>query len=137
VVPWIDENLNPFNGDWISRTRLHGWAQSDPDLEKRKGGKHRGKDYNHSSFNDLIITGLVGLRPRADDTVEVHPLLPANTWDYFCLDHVPYHGKNLTIIWDKTGKKYGRGAGLTVLANGKKIAHSASLSRVTGSFRNK
>ena len=22
VVPWIDENLNPTNGDWISRTRL-------------------------------------------------------------------------------------------------------------------
>ncbi len=22
VVPWIDENLNPLTGDWISRTRL-------------------------------------------------------------------------------------------------------------------
>ena len=22
VVPWIDENLNPHTGDWISRTRL-------------------------------------------------------------------------------------------------------------------
>ena len=25
VVPWIDENLNPSNGDWISRTRLRTW----------------------------------------------------------------------------------------------------------------
>ena len=22
VVPWIDENLNPANGDWIARTLL-------------------------------------------------------------------------------------------------------------------
>ena len=22
---WIDENLNPFTGDWISRTRLKEW----------------------------------------------------------------------------------------------------------------
>jgi len=27
-----------------------------------KGGVERGKDYNHSTFCDLIITGLVGLR---------------------------------------------------------------------------
>ena len=25
VVSWIDENLNPFTGDWISRTRLKSW----------------------------------------------------------------------------------------------------------------
>ena len=25
MVPWIDENINPFTGDWISRTRLKGW----------------------------------------------------------------------------------------------------------------
>ena len=22
IVPWIDENLNPYTGDWIARTRL-------------------------------------------------------------------------------------------------------------------
>lgn len=32
--------------------------------------KERGQDYNHSTCNDLIITGLVGLRPRIDDVVE-------------------------------------------------------------------
>jgi len=121
-------------GDWISRTRLHGWAKSDPELEKRKGGKHRGKDYNHSSYNDLIITGLVGLRPRADDVVEMNPLLPANIWDYFCLDNVRFHGRILTIIWDKSGEKYGRGKGLIVLANGEQIAHAKMLTRVSGTL---
>jgi hypothetical protein len=134
VVPWIDENLNPFTGDWISRTRLKTWK--DGTWDPKKGGKERGKDYNHSSYNDLIITGLVGLRPRADDTVEVNPLLPDGTWDYFCLDNVLYRGHILTIIWDKTGQRYGKGKGLTVLADGKKIAHAVSLQRVTGELPN-
>ena len=48
------------------------------------------------------------------------------------LDNVLYHGRILTIIWDKTGEKYKRGQGLTVFADGKKIAQSATLSRVSG-----
>ena len=133
AVPWIDENLNPFTGDWIARTRLKSWENGT--WSQRKGGKERGKDYNHSSYNDLIITGLVGLRPRADDLVEVNPLLPDDTWDYFCLDHVLYHGRILTIIWDKTGEKYGKGAGLSVFSNGKKIASSEGLSRISGPLK--
>jgi hypothetical protein len=130
VVPWIDENLNPFTGDWISRTRLKTWK--DGTWDAGKGGKERGKDYNHSTYNDLIITGLVGLRPRADAVVEVNPLLPADTWDYFCLDNVLYHGQILTILWDKTGDRYGKGPGLKVFSNGKEIARCDTLSRVTG-----
>jgi len=130
VVPWIDENLHPKTGDWVSRTRLKSWKNGT--WSKGKGGKERGKDYNHSSYNDLIITGLVGLRPRSDNVVEVHPLLPADKWDYFCLDNVRYHGKDITIIWDKTGKRYNKGKGLQVLADGKPIAQSDTLKRVTG-----
>jgi len=130
VVPWIDENLNPKTGDWISRTRLKSWK--DGTWSKSKGGKERGKDYNHSSYNDLIITGLLGLRPRSDNIVEVNPLLPDDTWDYFCLDNIRYHGKDLTIVWDKTGMRYDKGKGLIVLAGGKRIAQSDTLKRITG-----
>lgn len=130
VVPWIDENLNPFNGDWISRTRLKTWK--DGTWDAGKGGKERGKDYNHSSYNDLIITGLVGLRPRADDQVVVNPLVPPGIWEYFCLDGVAYHGHSLTILWDKTGEKYQHGKGLRVFADGKQIAHSEDLTRIVG-----
>jgi Domain of unknown function (DUF5060)/Domain of unknown function (DUF5605) len=92
--PYIGEYLDETTGTWLR-----------DDLE-------RGRYYNHSTFCDLVITGLVGLRPRADDKIVVNPLA---TWDWFCLDNVWYHGRTLTIIWDRTGKKYGRGAGLTVL----------------------
>jgi len=129
VVPWIDENLDPFTGDWISRTRLKAWKNGTWD--QGKGGVERGKDYNHSSYCDLIISGLVGLRAQANNTVVVNPLLPKGTWDYFCLDQIPYHGRMLTILYDKDGTKYGRGSGLRVLADGKGIGASQRLGRLT------
>ena len=73
----------------------------------------------------------MGLRPRADDLVEVNPLLPADIWDYFCLDGVPYHGRMLTILYDKTGKRYGKGSGLRILADGREIGATEALGRLT------
>ena len=130
TVPWIDENLNPATGDWLARTRLKTWKNGT--WAPGKGGKERGKDYNHSTYCDLVISGLVGLRPRADDTVEVNPLLPDGKWGWFCLDNVWYHGRILTIVWDKDGTRYGKGKGLRVLADGREIAKSKALGRVTG-----
>ncbi len=125
VVPWIDEVLDPHTGVWIAR-----------DLLRQRGSEipERGKDYNHSTFCDLIITGLVGLRPRADDQVEVNPLLAAGAWDYFCLDRAPYHGHSLTILFDKSGTRYGRGRGLRVLDNGRQIAAGARLQRLNAAM---
>ena len=121
VVPWIDENLNPTNGDWIARTLL---------IQRKQEPKERGKDYNHSTFCDLVISGLIGLRPRADETVEVNPLVPADAWDYFCLDQIRYHGHWLTILYDKTGERYHHGKGMRVFADGKEIASSVSLGKI-------
>jgi hypothetical protein len=109
--PYIGEYLDEVTGDWINRGE-------------------RSRYYNHSTFADLLITGLVGLRPRADDMVDVHPLLPPEAWDWFCFDGVKYHGHMLTVIWDKDGSRYGRGAGLRVLANGKQIGQSATLAQL-------
>ena len=122
VVPWIDENLNPETGDWISRTRLKSWK--DGDWDPSKGGEERGKDYNHSTYCDLIISGLIGLRPRADEMLEIRPLIP-DSWDYFCLDQIYYHKHWLTIVYDKTGDHYKKGQGFRVLVDGVKIAHSS------------
>ena len=94
VIPWIDENLNPFTGDWISRTML-----------KNHQPKERGRNYNHSSFCDLVISGLVGIRPQSEDVLIVNPLIPEDKWDYFALDHIMYHHKKLCILYDKAGKK--------------------------------
>ena len=112
--PYIGEYLDEKTGYWL------------------KGDEERSRYYNHSTFNDLIISGLVGLRPRADNTVEVNPLLPEKKWNWFCLDNVLYHGKIVTIIWDKDGLKYKKGKGLSVWVNGKKVASSLKLEKITG-----
>ncbi len=133
IVPWIDEDQNPYTGDWIARTCLLNWEKTSPEILKGKGNTaQRGKDYNHSTFCDLVISGLVGLRPEQGDRVVVNPLLPDRTWAWFCLDHVPYHGRSLTILWDSTGKKYGRGKGLRILCDGEEIASAETLQRVEG-----
>ncbi|HYG22058.1 MAG TPA: glycosyl hydrolase family 65 protein [Verrucomicrobiae bacterium] len=112
--PFIGEYHDEVTGGWIN------------------GRNGRSRYYNHSTFADLLITGLAGIRPRADNIVEVHPLLPEGTWDWFCLDRVPYHGSVLTIVWDKDGSRYGRGPGLRILANGTEIARGSALQPLTG-----
>ena len=126
TVPWIDENLDPFTGQWLARSILQETTRPDRD---------RGKDYNHSAYADLIITGLIGLRPRADDQVEVNPLLPQGQWDYFLLENVPYHGHQLTILFDKSGERYKKGKGLIVFADGKQIARADTLQKLTASLK--
>lgn len=122
TVPWIDENIHPFTGDWISRTRLEAWG-----WRADKGGKERGKDYNHSSYCDLIISGIVGIRPQDDNTLLINPLIPEGVWDYFCLENILYHKKNITVIYDVTGEKYKTGKGLIIIVNGKVMASSPVL----------
>jgi len=135
VVPWIDENLNPFTGDWISRTQLKKWDNGT--WSDEKGGVERGKDYNHSTYCDLIINGLIGIRPQVNDILTVNPLLPDNTWNYFCLENVMYWGKNITVIYDKTGTKYHKGKGLMLFVDGKLKASSPDLSLLKCSLSRK
>lgn len=110
--PYIGEYLDEVTGYWL------------------KGDQERSRYYNHSTFNDLVISGLVGLRPRSDNTIEVNPLVPEGEWDWFCLDNVPYHGRNVTIIWDKDGSHYHQGSGLQVLVDGKVVGQSPTLGRL-------
>ena len=90
---WLAEDLNPENGIWIA-------------------DEARSINYNHSAFNDMIITGLIGLRPGDGDQLTINPLLPHDKWDYFCLENIPYRGKSITIMYDKYGTRYGAGAGV-------------------------
>ena len=64
--------------------------------------------------------------------MEVHPLLPEGTWDWFALDRVAYAGHVLSVVWDRTGERYGLGPGLRVLADGREIARADRLEAVTG-----
>lgn len=75
--------------------------------------------YNHSSFNNLVISGLCGIRPSEDNTLTIHPLVDSSI-HYFYLGDVNYHGHKLTVIYDEDGSRYGLGKGVTVFVDDKK-----------------
>jgi hypothetical protein len=128
VIPWIDEDLSADTGEWLARDIL---------ISKHEPPPNRGRYYNHSGYADLIITGLIGLRPSAGNELMIRPLLPSGTWDYFALDGVPYHGHLLTIFYDRTGARYHQGTGLTVLSDGRPIGHGDSLAAISVVLRDK
>ena len=111
-VPYLGEYQDEKTGYWL------------------KGDNPRSSYYNHSGFCDLVINDLVGLKPRADDKIEVFPLIPQGQWNWFCLDKVLYHGRMLSIMWDKDGSRYHQGAGFFIYADGKLIYHGAELKHV-------
>ncbi len=91
----------------------------------------RSRYYNHSTFCDLVISGLVGIVPAPGEQLVIAPLLPNDAWDWFCVDGVPYHGQTLTLVWDRDGRRYRRGAGFSVWVNGAELARTPALARVT------
>ena len=95
-----------------------------------KGNNPRSRYYNHSTFCDLVISGLVGLIPRSNNTIEVYPLVPDKSWPWFALDGVDYHGHSVSIFWDETGDKYQIGKGLFIYSDGKLVAHSPVLQKI-------
>ena len=134
-------------GDYVrllkQYTRQH-YLNGEPDLQEDYNpdtgkvivGLTRSHHYNHSGYNNLIITGLAGLRPRADNILEINPLIPTdsnstNSIDYFCLENVPYHGQFVTIVYDRNGRHYKKGAGLSVYVNGRQVLTPSALGRKT------
>lgn len=99
-----------------------------PDTGAPVVGLKRSLHYFHSGYIDLILSGLVGIRPFADDKVEINPL--ASGISYFRADRIVYHGHELAVQWDSDGSHYGT-AGLLVEIDGKVAASSADLTRLS------
>ncbi|MFW0715042.1 MGH1-like glycoside hydrolase domain-containing protein [Pedobacter sp. N23S346] len=110
--PYIGEYQDEKTGEWL------------------KGDNPRSSFYNHSTFCDLIINDLIGIKPRQDNVLEVFPLIPKNKWKWFKLDNVTYHDQLVTLIWDKSGEKYKKGKGFLVFVNGKQIYQSKNLKHI-------
>jgi hypothetical protein len=111
--PWTGEFYNGDTGQWKTGER----------------------DYNHSTWLDILIPDLIGLVPRDDDTIEIDPLVPETALGYFVLDGQRYHGHDLTIVWDAPTPddrdQFGDGRkGLDLYVDGKRLASSPRLARL-------
>ncbi len=102
IVPWIDENMDPDTGEWIARKIL-----------KENGCYERGKDYNHSMYCDLILSGLIGIS-MDKKRLEVHPLIPED-WKYFSVKDLYLAGDSYSVYYDKTGEYYHEGKGIRII----------------------
>ncbi len=105
----------------------HYLTPGHPDLEEDYNpdtgavivGLARSHHYSHSTFNDLILSGLVGLRPNASDRLDIQPLIDDSV-DYFAVEDLQYHGHTLAIYYDRDNTRYHLGHGLTIFVDGKK-----------------
>ena len=107
TVCWIDEVKDPVTNRWSCRDFL-----KERDWHEGKGGVERGKDYNHSSFCDIILSGLIGITSNFGK-IKVEPKV-LDIWDYFKVDELYIDGKCYTILYDKTGNHYNEGKGLII-----------------------
>jgi hypothetical protein len=123
-------------------TQQHLLSSGTPDLQEDYNpdtgapivGLPRSHHYNHSTYNDLILSGLIGIRPHAGDMLEINPLLPPSNSSerpirYFALEGLRYHGHDLTLIYDADGSRYHFGAGLSIFSDGLRITGPAPLHR--------
>lgn len=107
-TPFVDENMHPDTGIWLAREILRSRNRSD---------RERGRHYNHSTFIDLVMTGICGIRPSSDDTLLIHPL--GTSLESFSATDIRYHGHTLDIYWDQKD-------GLRVCKDGAECARCAA-----------
>ena len=77
-------NNNEFFFNWNPATQTFGRS---------------GIDHNIlGAYNFMIIDDIAGVRPRLDDVLELWPIDVG--YDYFAVNNLSYHGKDLTVVWD-------------------------------------
>ena len=84
------------------------------------------------AYNFMIIDDIAGVRPRLDDVLELWPIDVG--WDYFAVNNLSYHGKDLTVVWDRPGvDHYGEEVpdGFSAYLDGQLIFSLDNLAHVT------
>ena len=88
-------------------------------------------EYNHSTFNDLILSGLVGLWPGVDGILTVNPLIPPGSLPWWTADGILLRGKIISVRFDLDGTHYKQGKGLKVFVDGKLTKSAPQMAKLT------
>ena len=113
---WIEREIS-------FRPPRRGASGAERNADGLRRDRNRGVDYFHSSFCDLVLAGLLGIRPGADGRLRVRPLLEGD----FAVDRLRIRGCEVAVVADRTGRRYARGcAGLCVYVDGALAASVAA-----------
>ncbi|MFW6090322.1 MAG: PKD domain-containing protein [Actinomycetota bacterium] len=92
-LTWVQyddgDNRLPNNNEFFSN-----WDPDDQDFGR--------SNIHHNilgAYNFMIIDDIAGVRPRLDDVLELWPIDVG--YDYFAVNNLSYHGKDLTVVWDR------------------------------------
>ena len=119
----VFEVLHPDDGYWIDREGQYAHNTSLANV---------GDDYNHSTFVDLVLSGLLGVRALKGRNVLINPLLKDAS--HFAVDHIKCKGRYLSVVWDSDGTHYDKGAGFFVMVDGAVVSSSPHIAEVTVSL---
>jgi hypothetical protein len=123
-------------------THQHFLSPGKPDIQEDYNpdtgapivGLPRSHHYFHSTYIDLVLDGLIGIRPRADNVLEVDPLIPTQHGTdapirYFALQDLAYHHHEVSIFYDEDGSRYNIGRGLSIFVDHRRVSGPAPLAR--------
>ncbi len=104
-INFIDEVMRPFEFIWnVREVAKNGY--------KLTGGQNRGRDYNHSTFIDLVLRGLCGIDTQKE-ALTVEPKI-CGIWKWFKIENLTYRKNTYNVYYDETGEVFGKGVGITI-----------------------
>ena len=105
-INFIDEVMMPYEYAWVVREQARDgkWQIS--------GGKNRGRDYNHSTFIDLVLRGLCGIDMQSKE-LKLEPKIKG-IWRWFKIENLTFKGKIYNVFYDETGDMFRKGKGILI-----------------------
>ena len=147
--PFVGESFHGEDGYWLTRELLY---------QRKAGDRRRGDHYLHSSYADLVLSGLVGIHVENATVVRasaatssgvtssgatgpgrgvapclvVEPLIGAGQLAWFSASSVRVQGREVAVAFDADGTHFSEDgvAGLAVWLDGRLVAHAPTLQRL-------
>ena len=106
-INYIGEVMLPDEYVWDA----HEWLKN-RDYPIHCGGPERGRDYNHSTYIDIVLRGLCGVDTERK-ILSVHPKV-IGIWKWFKIENLTYRKRTYNVYYDEDGTVYGKGKGVII-----------------------
>ena len=105
-INFIDEVMMPYEYSWAVRELFRNREDLTP------SEKNRGKDYNHSTFIDLVLRGLCGVELQGEK-MRVIPKVEG-IWSWFKIENLTFRKQTYNVYYDEYGTVFNKGKGVII-----------------------